>query len=159
MNKIFNLCLVLILISACSFNKNSKFWTKSETIATKQTSNIKLFKKEKEIDKELNTNITINFSQKPVSSSLSNNLNNNYNRIKFDGDLKKISKYKFSKIENFYQYEPKILFNKENIIFFDNKGSILKFDNQSKLVWKKIITQKLKKNKNQFYNLQVMTNF
>ena len=137
MNKIFNLFLAFILISACSFNKNSKFWTKSERIATKQTSNIKLFKKEKEIDKELNTNITINFNQKPISSSLSNNLNNNYNRIKFDGNLKKISKYKFSKIENFYQYEPKILFNKENIIFFDNKGSILKFDNSSKLIWKK----------------------
>ena len=145
MNKIFNLFLAFILISACSFNKNSKFWTKSERIATKQTSNIKLFKKEKEIDKELNTNITINFNQKPISSSLSNNLNNNYNRIKFDGNLKRISKYKFSKIENFYQYEPNILFNKENIIFFDNKGSILKFDNQSKLIWKKNYYSKIEK--------------
>ena len=33
--------------------------------------------------------------------------------------------------------EPEIVFNKNNIIFFDNKGSILKFDDTSKLIWKK----------------------
>ena len=43
----------------------------------------------------------------------------------------------YSKIKKFYQYEPEIIFNDNNIIFFDNKGTILKFDNNSNLIWKK----------------------
>ena len=31
------------------------------------------------------------------------------------------------------------------IIFFDNKGAILKFNNETDLIWKKITTQKLNK--------------
>ena len=42
-----------------------------------------------------------------------------------------------SKIENFYQAEPVISFYKENIIFFDDRGTILQFDKNSRLVWKK----------------------
>ena len=57
--------------------------------------------------------------------------------VNFDGSLKKLSKYKFSKIENFYQAEPVISFYGENIIFFDDKGTILQFDKNSRLVWKK----------------------
>ena len=54
-----------------------------------------------------------------------------------DGELKKSSRYKFSKIKNFYQFEPTISFNDKNLIFFDNKGSILYFNDKSKLIWKK----------------------
>ena len=45
-------------------------------------------------------------------------------------NLKNISKYKFSKIKNFYENNPEILLNENYIIFFENKGSILKFDNE-----------------------------
>jgi outer membrane protein assembly factor BamB len=62
---------------------------------------------------------------------------NNDGRLDYDGILKKSSRYKFSKIKNFYQFEPKISFNDNNLVFFDNKGSILKFDDKSKLIWKK----------------------
>ena len=137
MNKILNLFLIAILLSSCSFNKNSKFWT-SETITKVEEKKFeKIFSDEKALNKELNTNINLNFSSNLKKAKLSKELTNNDGRVNFDGSLKKSTKYKFSKIKNFYQFEPVISFNKENIIFFDDKGTILQFDKNSKLIWKK----------------------
>ena len=73
---------------------------------------------------------------KAINGSFINNFDNNNGRINFSGDLKNKSKFKFSKIKDFYDYDPKISFYNNDIIFFDNKGSILRFDNNSKLIWK-----------------------
>ena len=70
---------------------------------------------------------------------------NNNGRTNYNGNLKSISKYKFSKIEKFDEYEPEIIINQNNIIFFDNKGTILKFDENSKLLWKKNYYTKIEK--------------
>ena len=75
----------------------------------------------------------------------SSNLDNNIGRTNYNGNLKSISRYKFSKIEKFDQYEPEIIINQNNIIFFDNKGTILKFDESSKLLWKKNYYTKVEK--------------
>ena len=112
MSKVFNLFAILLLFSGCSFNKNSKFWTKSEKIKEEKFSEIKILVKDKEINKELNTNIKLNFTTDPIKNSYLNNYDNNYGKIKFRSDLKKISKYKFSKIDNFYKYEPVISFDR-----------------------------------------------
>ena len=46
--------------------------------------------------------------------------NKNNNSVnKYSGNLEKISKFKFSKIQYFDEYEPEIIFDNENIIFFD----------------------------------------
>ena len=137
MNKILNLFLVAILFSSCSFNKNSKFWTSEAITSVEEKKFEKIFSDEKALSKELNTNISLNFSSNLKKAKLSKELTNNDGRVNFDGSLKKSSKYKFSKIKNFYQFEPVISFNKENIIFFDDKGTILQFDKNSKLIWKK----------------------
>ena len=137
MNNILNLFLIAILFSSCSFNKNSKFWTSEAITKVEEKKFEKIFSDEKALSKELNTNINLNFSSNPKKAKLSNELTNNNGRVNFDGSLKKSSKYKFSKIKNFYQFEPVISFNKENIIFFDDKGTILQFDKNSKLIWKK----------------------
>ena len=136
MSKIFQLLLIIIFFSGCSFNKNSKFWT-SETIKEIEEQKFeKIFDDPKALSQELNTNINLNlkFNKK---NNFSKELTNNDGQINFDGLLKKSSKYKFSKIKNFNQFEPVISFNKNNIIFFDNKGTILQFDENSKLIWKK----------------------
>ncbi len=137
MNKILNLFLVAILFSSCSFNKNSKFWTSEAITKVEEKKFEKIFSDEKTLSKELNTNISLNFSSNLKKAKLSKELTNNDGRVNFDGSLKKSSKYKFSKIKNFYQFEPVISFNKENIIFFDDKGTILQFNKNSKLIWKK----------------------
>ena len=137
MNKILNLLLIIIFSSGCSLNKNSKFWTSESITEVEEKKFEKIFSDEKALSKELNTNISLNFNSNLKKTKLSKKLTNNDGRLNFNGSLKKSSKYKFSKIENFYQVEPVISFNKENIIFFDDKGTILQFDKNSKLIWKK----------------------
>ena len=137
MNKIFQLLLIIIFSSGCSLNKNSKFWT-SETIKKIEEQKFeKIFDDPTALSQELNTNISLNFSKSFTKNNLSKKFTNNDGRVNFDGSLNKSLKYKFSKIENFYQFEPELSFYKDNIIFFDDKGTVLQFDGRSKLIWKK----------------------
>ena len=137
MIKIFQSLLIIIFFSGCSLNKSSKFWT-SETIKKIEEKKFeKIFNDPTTLSQELNTNISLNLSKGFTKNNLSKKLTNNDGKVNFDGSLKKSSKYKFSKIENFYQSEPTILFNKDNIIFFDDRGTVLQFDKRSKLIWKK----------------------
>ncbi len=138
MNKILIFLIFLFLINNCSFNENSKFWTTYKDLPEEDITVFKeILIKEEALGKEFNANVPIN-----LKNSFNNNFKkrdyfNNDGRLNFEGELKKSSRYKFSKIKNFYQFEPKISFDNKAIIFFDNKGSILKFDEQSKLIWKK----------------------
>ncbi len=86
---------------------------------------------------ELNPDLIIKLDNNINNNSVMRNYFNNDGRLNYDGELKKSSRYKFSKIENFYQYEPTVSFNNKNLIFFDNKGSIIQFNDKSKLIWKK----------------------
>ncbi len=134
------------MITGCSFNKNSKFWSKSKEVKSDKTSNYKeIFPSEESLKKEFNSNLKIKFTSKPVNSTYINNYLNNNKRLNFDGTLKKSSRYKFSKIDNFNEYQPEISFFKNNVIFFDNKGTILNFNDQSKLIWKKNYYSKAEK--------------
>ncbi len=148
MNKIIIFFICTLFISSCSFNKNSKFWTATKNIPEEKenkSTTKKKFDEKKTLDKELNANVTIN-----LGNTFSKNLKirdylNNQGRLKYNGALKKSSRYKFSKIKNFHQFEPEISFVDKNIIFFDNKGTILKFNEQSKLIWKKNYYSKVEK--------------
>ena len=138
MSKFLGTFLLLIFITSCSLDNKTGLWTKNKKIKEEKKITIKeLFKEEKALEKEFNQNLKINLSAKLIDNSFVNNFDNNNGRINYNGTLKSISKFKFSKIDNFNQLEPEIIFDKNNVIFFDNKGSILKFDNFSKLIWKK----------------------
>ena len=138
MNRIISFFILVFLIAGCSFNKNSKFWSKSQNIPTENNPNYKeIFSEESALGNELNSNLRIKLDGNINKKSSVRNYFNNDGRLDYNGSLKKSSRYKFSKIKNFYQFEPTISLNKNNIIFFDNKGSILQFNKKSKLIWKK----------------------
>ena len=137
LNNFLKLVLIFIFITNCSLHKNSKFWTKTKIIENNKENATEIFKKEKYLNVEFNPNLKISLYSKVIKKNLLNNLDNNNGRVDFNGNLKNVSKYKFSKIKNFHQYDPKISFYNDDIIFFDNKGSILRFNNDSDLVWKK----------------------
>ena len=146
MNKILGLFLVFILISNCSLDKKSGMWTESKKIETVNDLVInELFKNEEALNKEFNLNVKIQLKSNPTKNSFVNNLNNNSGRVSYNGSLKNISRFKFSTIDNFDQIEPEILFYGDNIIFFENKGSIFNFDKFSKLIWKKNFYKKFEK--------------
>ena len=142
MSNILKIILFFVFLTNCSFQEGSKFWTneiiKQEYEQQEIEKNPKeIFAKEKTLNLEINPNLKISLYSKAINKSFLNNYDNNNGRINYNGDLKSISKFKFSKIDNFYQYNPTISFENNNIIFFDNKGSILKFDQDSNLIWKK----------------------
>jgi outer membrane protein assembly factor BamB len=137
-NKILGIFLILFLVNHCSLDKKSGIWTKPQKIKEVKKIEVEnLIKKDEILKKEFNQNLKIKISAKLINNSFVNNFDNNNGRVNYNGNLKNISKFKFSKIDNFGYYEPEIVFDNDNVIFFDNKGSILKFNNSSKLIWKK----------------------
>ena len=150
MNKIFLFFLILIFFNNCSLNSKSKFWTKEKKVKQeiKISDKRELFVSESALQKELNPELKIELGNIKLSPDRINENNNSIN--KYTGNLEKISKFKFSKIKHFNQYEPEAIFEKENIIFFDNKGAIVKFDQNSKLIWKKNHYSKQEKKINPF---------
>jgi len=136
-NRILGLLLIFLLITNCSLNKKSRLWTDSSKIDIDEDLIItELFEDEKTFTEEFNINVKINLKSNLTNNNFTNNLTNNNGRVNYNGNLKSVSRYKFSSIDNFDQSEPEIVFDNNNVIFFDNKGSILKFDEFSKLIWK-----------------------
>ena len=138
MSKFLGIFLLLIFITSCSLDNKTGLWTKKQKIKEEEKIIIKEpFKEDEVLEKEFNPSLKINLSAKLIDNSFVNNFDNNNGRVNYNGTLKSISRFKFKKIDNFTQLEPEIIFDNKNVIFFDDKGSILKFDNFSKLIWKK----------------------
>ena len=141
MNNIFKYFVLSILLSNCSLDTKSGIWTDKENlkedIKVERDSLTKIFLKKKVLNKEFNPNLKIKLTSRLINNNFINNLTNNDGRFNYDGELKKVSKFKFSKIDNFEYYEPNIIFESDNLIFFDKKGSILKFSLDSEIIWKK----------------------
>ncbi len=149
MNRFLFFFIFLILSTGCSFNKNSKFWTSAQNIPEEKKEEYKkIFFQSDPLKQELNSNIKFKLNTKIKSNQKKVKYHNNDGRLNYDGNLKKSSRYKFSKIKKFHQFEPTISFNKNNIVFFDNKGSILQFNDKSKLIWKKNYYSKSQKKLN-----------
>ena len=129
---------IFFLISQCSLDTKTGFWTKSQIIEEKKDNLEEIFKSDAILEKELNPNIKIKIQSPFNQNPFINNLTNNSGYINFDSDFKEISKFKFKKIKNFEYTNPDLLIGKDNsLIFFDEKGAILKFDQNSNLIWKK----------------------
>ena len=147
MNKIFTYLLAIIFITNCSLDSKTGFWSKSKKLKSKNNVVEKeIFQKAKVYEKEFNPNLKIKLRNNFKKNSFVNNLTNNNGVVNFKGDLKKSSKYKFSKISQFDHFQPELLLtSKNNIIFFDEKGTILNFGGDSKLIWKNNIYSKIEK--------------
>ena len=66
-----------------------------------------------------------------------NDLTNDLGIFEFINEIRKISKFKFSKIENFDYFEPELVSDKKTFAFFDDNGNLIKFNDQFKISWKK----------------------
>ena len=131
--KYFYLIIFLFLLD-CSLNPNSKFWTKEKKILVDKSSTTVLIKTNKQSLNEFNQNFKISLP-KNLRIETNQKLNND-GFINFDANLEKMSKYNFKTIKSFSNFEPEILIDRNHIFFFDSIGSIIKFDNNSKIIWK-----------------------
>ena len=151
MNRILYFFTLFLFLLNCSLDTKTNIWTQSENLKSENENIEKRLFVEKEVyEKEFNPTLKIRLKSDFINNSFIKNYLNNNGVVQFDGELKKISKYKFSKISLFDQYQPELLFtNKNTLIFFDDKGTILNFGIDKKLIWKKIFFSKNKKNHKQ----------
>ena len=156
MNKLIAIILFPVLLISCSLNSESSFWSKRNIENQQKILNIKqITKKDEILLKEVNKNLEINLLNLKKENFYLKYFDNNLGRSDYHGELKSISKFKFSKIENFDQYEPEIVLHNKNVIFFNNKGTILKFNENTKLLWKKNYYTKAEKKLNPILFLAV----
>ena len=134
MNKVVFLILSLFILSNCSLKEKSRLWNKDEK--TENQKNIKqILTIEKNIVNEFNQDLKLDLSKISLNNEFNNN-RNDYGAQNYKGELKKIGNYKFSKLENINQLNFKPIFLDNGIIFFDKKGSIIRYNENQKIVWK-----------------------
>jgi outer membrane protein assembly factor BamB len=134
-NRLIILLLSLFLLNNCSLNENSKIWKEKEQ--NLENKNIeKVFLDKKIITSEFNQELKLDLTKVQSNNKTIDN-QNNYGSQTYDGLINKIGNYKFSKLENINQLNFKPIFLDDGLIFFDKKGSIVKYNNSQKAVWKK----------------------
>ena len=146
MIRIFIFFLISLILINCSLNENSKIWNKKKK--NKVNKNIEIiFDKKKISYKELNPNINLNLSKLNIKNNIFDE-KNNFGMQNYSGKLKKVKNFKFSKFNNENESDLTPLFLKYGIVFFDNKGSVIRFDDNQKIVWKKNYYSKFEKKNN-----------
>ena len=147
MNKRIFFTLVLIFLTNCSFNKNSKIWNENSNSVEADKTFQKVIIEEKTKTRELNPLIKIDLSN-IKTQNFNSDLQNNFGALKYAGLFDKVGNFNFSKFKNFDPLNLKPLFIKNGIVFFNKKGSIIFFDNNQKIVWKKNYYSKFEKKLN-----------
>ena len=128
--------LIILILNSCSFDTRSGIWTEEPiNLGNEENKEIKvLFKKEILNENEFNPNLKLkikNFNQNK------NKFNgNNFGALEISSSFENISKYSFNRIKYFDHFEPELVFIRNDLIFFDKKGSIIRFDEKSKIKWK-----------------------
>ena len=135
MNKLIFTCILLFFLNNCSFNENSRIWKDKENRLDTNKNITTVFSEEKKIISEFNQDLKLDLSNLKTNNKINDNKNNLSSQT-YGGNLNKTGNYKFSKFEeiNTINFEP--LFLSDGIIFFDKKGSIIRYGNNKKVLWK-----------------------
>ena len=144
MIRVIILILSLYLLNHCSFNENSRIWKNKEQILEPQKNIKKVFSEEKNISSEFNRELKLDLTKIKNNNKIIDN-KNNYGSQKYGGLVKKINTYKFKKFEEINQLNFKPVFLDNGLIFFDKKGSIIRYNNNQKILWKKNHYSKIEK--------------
>ena len=144
MNKFIFTFIAFFFVNNCSFNENSKIWKIKENKLETDKKIINVFLEDKATVTEFNEDLKLDISSIKISNKKIDN-KNNLGLQNYKGELKQVGKFKFSKLDEINQLGFKPAFLKNGIIFFDKKGSVIKYDNNQKVVWKKNYYSKAEK--------------
>ena len=136
MNKLISILIALIFLNNCSFNEDSKIWKNKEKNFSQKENIKKIFADEKYDVVELNKGLKLNLSNIKTNNKIYDNKNNLSSQT-YDGNLNKIGNYKFSKFDEVDNLNFEPIFLLDGVIFFDKKGTIIKYDSNNKVLWKK----------------------
>ena len=150
MNKLIYILIISFFLSNCSLKDKSILWKNNEP-ETKP--NIKkIFSQEKKKVKEFNKNFNLGLSNIKLNKKVFDN-NNNHGSQQYTGELKKTVRYKFSKLNQLNRMDFNPIFLNDGIIFFDKKGSIIRYNKKNKILWKVNHYSKAEKQLNPKLNL------
>ena len=134
MNKISILVIFLLFLGNCSSSKNPINWKKEQIKIEEQQNVKKAFTEDKIVQKEFNSDLRLDLSNIVLNNKTFDN-KNNLGSQNYDGLLNKVGNYKFSKLIGFNQLNFKPTFFNNDLIFFDKKGSIIKYNENYKVSW------------------------
>ncbi len=157
MNKILLLVGIFLFFNNCSLYKSNTILEKKKTNVQKIENTRTVLTEQKIGEQEFNQELNIEVSHFKYSANFNNNQNNT-GELRYQGLLKKIGKYKYSKFNNFEYIQLKPIFYDKNIIFFDNKGAIIFYDQDQKIKWKKNFYNKSEKKAKPRLNLAIQNN-
>ncbi len=143
MNRLLIFIISLFFLNNCSLNENSRIWKdkKDNSINPK---NIKKIFSEKKIITQFNQELKLDLANVKINNKVVDN-QNNYGFQDYSGSIDKVGNYKFSKLDDVNELNFKPVFLNDGLIFFDKKGSIIRYDNNQKVLWKKNHYSKLEK--------------
>ena len=144
MNRVFVSLFVLFFLNNCSFNENSSIWNKKNTKPANKKNIKEVLITKKIIAEEFNAELKLDLN-KVKSNNKITDLQNNYGSSSYQGLFEEKKNYNFSKIDNFKQLNLKPAFINKDLIFFDKKGTVIRFDENQKIVWKKNYYSKAEK--------------
>jgi outer membrane protein assembly factor BamB len=140
------LIFTLFFLSNCSLKEGSGLWNKKEKIEDQKKVK-KLFSKEKKKITEFNPELKLDTSEIIFNVDINENQNNS-GAESYKGLNEKINTFKFSTIKDTNQLNYKPIFLDDGLIFFDNKGTIIRYNANGKVIWKKNIYSKPEKKLN-----------
>ena len=143
MNRLLIFIISLFFLNNCSLNENSRIWKNKKDNST-NPKNIKKIFSEKKIITQFNQELKLDLANIKINNKVVDN-QNNYGFQDYSGSIDKVGNYKFSKLDDVNELNFKPVFLNDGLIFFDKKGSIIRYDNNQKVLWKKNHYSKLEK--------------
>ncbi len=144
MNKLIIIVISLVFLNHCSLNENSRIWKDKDQKIDNPKNVKKIFSEEKKITIEINQELKLDFSKSKTNNKIVDN-KNDYGFQNYSGLINKVGNYKFSKFDDINQLNFKPIFLNDGLIFFDKKGSIYRYSNSQKVLWKKNYYSKAEK--------------
>jgi outer membrane protein assembly factor BamB len=156
-NKALLLILIILFLNNCSSNKD-------ETLSVGKKTNLQKTDKVKAIrskiirdEQEFNPTLTIQISEGKFGINSDNN-QNNIGELGYQGFLEKIGKFNYKNFNDFEYIETKPIYYNDDIIFFDNHGTIISYDSNQNVIWKKNFYNKSEKKSRPRLNLAIQNN-
>jgi len=157
--KKFILIILFLFLNNCSLDTKSGIWTQDKQIRKSSIDTIKLFQEKKIHTKEFNANLSYELSDKIKINGNYDNNTNNRGLVDFEKNIKKFSKFKFRKIDNFFYFEPDLVSDGKNFVFFDDKLNLFNFDKNFSLIWKKNFYSKKEIKNKPYLSISKLLNF
>ena len=133
MNKLIYILIISFFLSNCSLKDKSILWKNTEPETKPKIK--KIFSQEKKKVKEFNKNFNLGLSNIKLNKKVFDN-NNNHGSQEYKGEFKETIRYKFSKLDELNSMDYNPIFLNDGMIFFDKKGSIIRYNKKNKILWK-----------------------